>query len=364
MTDDPRSETGTALLRAWGWDHGREVDRAGAESDDTVPARVISQHRGFYRIVTADGDMLAVAPGRMLHRASGRRDLPAVGDWVLARPETDGPATIVAILPRRTEFVRRKAGTESQEQVVAANVDVVFLVSSLNQELNPRRIERYLVATRESGAEPVIVLTKSDLVQDAGSLAAEVRAVAGGADVVVLSNVSGEGIEAIRAHLRPGRTIALLGSSGVGKSTLVNTLAGQELLRTQEIRELDGKGRHTTTHREIYRLACGALLLDTPGMRELGITEAGEGLAETFEELDELVESCRFRDCAHESEPGCAVRAALEAGELTEERWASYIKLRREAAYERRRTDVGAALAEKRRWKQIHKSMREHPKKK
>jgi len=364
MSADRPDESPTELLRAWGWDHSLELDRVEAGIEDAVPARVTSQHRGFYRIMSGAGDLLAVAPGRMLHRAGGRRDLPAVGDWVLVRPETDGPATIVAILPRRTEFVRRKAGTESQEQVVAANVDIVFLVSSLNLELNPRRIERYLVATRQSGAEPVLLLSKADLVSRADEVIDFLREVAGGAAVVAFSNVTGEGVETIRGYLQPGRTIALLGSSGVGKSTLVNTLAGEELLRTQEVREFDDKGRHTTTHREIYRLSCGALLLDTPGMRELGITEADEGLAETFDDVDELVDGCRFRDCAHEREPGCAVRAALEAGDLTEERWASYIKLRKEAAYEKRQTDVGAALAEKRRWKIIHKSMREHPKKK
>lgn len=354
---------GEAALRAWGWTDALAEEIADRQDADLRPARVIAQHRGFWRLAPVEGESLAVAPGKMLYRATGTLGLPAVGDWVLARREADGPATIVEILPRATVFVRRKVGRDSLEQVVAANVDIVFLVTSLNQELNLRRIERYLVATWESGARPVVLLSKADLVPDRDARLQQVVEVASGAEVIAYSIVSGEGVDAIRAFLQPGRTIALLGSSGVGKSTLVNVLAGEELLRTQKIREADDKGRHTTTHREIVRLSCGALLLDTPGMREVGFWGIDEGLRDAFDDVEALVGGCRFRDCTHESEPGCAVRAAMQAGALSAERWESFLKLRKEIAYETRRQDVGAALAEKRRWKGIHKALRKMPKK-
>jgi ribosome biogenesis GTPase len=247
--------------------------------------------------------------------------------------------------------------------VIAANVDVACIVSSLNLELNPRRIERYLVAAWDSGATPVVVLTKADLCDDVDAAVNAVRDVVSGAPIEVVSSVSGIGIESLRKWLAPRRTVVLMGSSGVGKSTLVNTLAGAELLATQDIRDADDKGRHTTTHREIFRLPDGSLLLDTPGMRELGLVEADEGLGETFEDVAALAGRCRFRDCRHDAEPGCAIRAAVEAGELPEERWASYEKLQKETAYEERRRDLGAELAQKRRWKQVHKDLRKMPKK-
>lgn len=359
MSDSAATNPGGRLLD-WGWNDevaaGRELNTA------RPPARVIAQHRGEYRLITPWGDATGVAPGRMLYRASGRRELPAVGDWVLIEPQTDGPATIVEILPRSTQFVRRKSGTESQEQVVAANVDVAFLVTSLNQELSPRRIERYLVAAREGGVQPVVVLTKLDQCADLEAVLAGVVSVAAGVPVVAVSSVTGEGVDSLRDHLRPGETVVLLGSSGVGKSTLVNTLAGEDLLRTQEIRQGDDKGRHTTTHREIFRLPDGVLVLDNPGMRELGLVDAEEGLDETFDDIAEIIAGCRFRDCTHADEPGCAVRPAVESGGISAERWGSYQKLQKEAAYEERRGDVGAALAQKQKWKQIHRDYRKNPK--
>ncbi len=350
------------LLRAWGWDEGwaRLAEVASAEQ---VPARVVAQHRGELRLVAATGELTGVAPGRLLYRATGQRALPAVGDWVLVEPALDGPAVVDEILPRRTEFVRRKPGTEDQEQVVAANVDTAFLVTSANQEFSPRRLERYLVATRDAGAEPVVVLSKIDLARETAPLLAAVRAAAADAPVLPVSARTGEGLEALGAWLRPGDTVALLGSSGVGKSTLLNVLAGREVMRTGRVRASDDRGRHTTTHRQIFRLPCGALLLDTPGMRELGLWGADEGLEETFEDVAEFVARCRFRDCTHEHEPGCAVRAALADGTLSHARWQSYRKLQREAAHEAPRSDRAAAAAERRRWKLIHKQLRPGPKK-
>jgi ribosome biogenesis GTPase len=349
-------------LCPWGWDAGRQFEYD-ESSTELPPARIVAQHRGEYVLEAPWGRTIGVAPGRMQFRAGRGREMPAVGDWVVIEPSDDGPAVIVEILPRRSEFVRRRAGTEDEEQVVAANVDVALLMSSLNQDFNPRRIERYLVAARDSGAKPVVVLTKSDLIDDAVAAVAAVEEVAAGADVVAVSSVDGEGLERLREFLVPGRTVALLGSSGVGKSTLVNTLAGQELLRTQEVRELDDRGRHTTTHREIFLLPDGALMLDTPGMRELGLVEADDGLEETFEDVAEIAGRCRFRDCQHVNEPGCAVREALQSGDLLPQRWESYVKLQKEAAFEVRRRDVGAAQVAKKRWKQIHKDMRRAPKK-
>ena len=348
-------------LQDWGWSDG--VSAGLGEDEKRPPARVIAQHRGEYRLIAPWGEATGVAPGRMLYRATGRRELPAVGDFVLIDPQTDGPATIVEILPRRTQFVRRKSGTESQEQVVAANVDVAFLLTSLNQELNPRRVERYLVAARESGARPVVVLTKLDQCDDIEAALAWVGPATAGAPVVAVSSVTGEGIDELRRHLRPGCTVVLLGSSGVGKSTLVNTLAGEELLRTQEIREADDKGRHTTTHREIFRMPDGVLVLDTPGMRELGLVEAEDGLEETFDDVAAIIDGCRFRDCTHADEPGCAIREAVGSGVISMQRWDSYQKLQKELSYEERRRDLGAALAEKSKWRQIQRDYRKRPKK-
>ncbi len=355
-------DTLTMPLRIWGWDDARQ--RAYVESGSVLPpARVVAQHRGEYVLQAPWGRAIGVAPGRMKHRAARAREMPAVGDWVLVEPANDGPATVREILPRSSEFVRRRAGTEDGEQVVAANVTVAFLMMSLDLNLNPRRLERYLVAAWDSGATPVVVLTKSDLVGDADAIIDEIKVVAAGADVIAVSSVDGVGLDRLRQYLEPGATVALLGSSGVGKSTLVNTLAGEDLLLTQEVREIDNKGRHTTTHREIFLLHDGALVLDTPGMRELGLVEADDGIEETFDDVAVIAGSCRFSDCRHDSEPGCAVREALSDGTLTTERWDSYSKLQKEAAFEVRRRDVGAAQAERKKWKQIHKDYRKIPKK-
>lgn len=353
----------TQHLSDWGWSPDRDDEFRQQASADQAPARVFAQHRGEYRLIVPWGEATGVAPGRMLYAASGRRELPAVGDWVVIEPALDGPATVVGILPRRTCFVRRRAGKESGEQVIAANVDVAFIVTSLNQELSPRRIERYLVAVRESGAAPVVVLTKSDLCADVDAAVEGIRESVSGTPIEVVSSVSGDGLEALRERLEPGRTVVLVGSSGVGKSTLINALAGSDLLATQDIRSADGKGLHTTRHREIFRLPDGVLLLDTPGVREFGLLEADEGLQETFDDVGALAGSCRFRNCTHTGEPGCAVREAIEAGTLSAERWASYEKLQKETHYEVRRRDAGASHAEKKKRKQIHKDLRKRSKK-
>ena len=324
-----------------------------------IPGRVAVQHRGAYDVLTEEGELRCDVPGRLYEEATSPAELPAVGDWVAVAPRPEERAgTVQAVLPRRTKFSRKTAWQASEEQVLAANVDVVLIVSSLNGDLNLRRIERYLTLAWESGARPVLVLTKADLADDVPGGVAAVESVAFGAPVLAVSSVTGEGLDELRSHLRPGVTAALLGSSGVGKSTLVNTLAGEELLLTREIRD-DGKGRHTTTRRELIQLPDGALVIDTPGMREVQLWIADEGLEEAFEDVTALFGQCRFSDCAHDSEPGCAVKEALANGTLAPERWESYLKLQRELAHLERRLDKRAAAEERKRWRALSVFARE-----
>jgi len=328
-----------------------------------VPARVARGDRDRWQVLTPDAVRTAVVTGRFRHDAAGPADFPAVGDWVaLQVPDGDGDAAIHAVLPRTTAFIRRAAGDTTTEQVVAANVDVVFLVCGLDGDFNVRRIERYVAAGWDSGAQPVLVLNKADLADHLEARVAEVQAVAPGVPVVALSALGGDGIDALAPWLGAGRTIALLGSSGVGKSTLANALLGEERQATGAVREVDGRGRHTTTHRELMVMPGGALLLDTPGMRELGLWSSGEGVAEAFADVAELAAACRYRDCMHEREPGCAVRRAVADGSLDADRFASWQKLQKELHWLAVRQDQRLRAAEQSKWKAIHKSMKHHPK--
>jgi ribosome biogenesis GTPase len=321
-------------LESLGWDAGFAAAFRPFHERALVPARVALRHHGPCVLVTTGGALGGMPAGRL------REDeLPAVGDWVAARPlRGERRALIEAVLPRRTAFVRKEPWKRTREQVLAANVDVAFLVAGLGRDLNPRRLERYLMLAWESGAEPVVVLTKSDLSDDAARARALAESVAEGAAVLVTSSVTGEGLSAVRAHLGPGRTGVLLGSSGVGKSTLANRLLGREHFRTRELRR-DERGRHTTTRRELVVVPGGGVLIDTPGLRELQLWSGEESLERTFGEIVRLAASCRFRDCSHVSEPGCRVRAAVEDGSLSAGRLAGYRKLQRElhAVGERRR---------------------------
>jgi ribosome biogenesis GTPase / thiamine phosphate phosphatase len=302
-------------------------------AEGLVPGRVALEHRSRYVVYTAAGERPAVLRGRLRHAAASGGELPVVGDWVaLTAAEGDAPATIDAVLPRASAFVRRAAGRATQAQVVAANVDVVLLVTAVGRDLNPRRLERYLALARESGAEPVIVVSKSDLTGDLAAALSEIGAVALDAPVLGVSSVTGAGIDELRRYLRAGRTAALLGSSGVGKSTLVNALLGHERQHTAAVGD-DGKGRHTTTHRELLPAPGGAWLLDTPGMRELQLWTGEEGLTGAFEDVATLAARCRFADCHHHTEPGCAVRAAVDEGALPADRLESWHKLEAEQRF-------------------------------
>lgn len=296
-----------------------------------VPARVAQEHKHAFVLFSGEGEIAGEILGRLL-KSVRRADLPAVGDWVAIEHRPGGKrASIHAVLPRRTRFSRRAAGEREEEQIVAANIDSVFLLTGLDVDFNVRRIERYLALARGSGARPVIVLNKADACDDIPARLAEVRSVAADTLIHVVSARRGDGMEALAPHLAPGRTVALLGSSGVGKSTLVNRLLGSDRQTIGTVKEDDGRGRHTTTSRELILLPGGALLIDTPGMRELQLWDAaGDGLHFVFPEVLELAARCRFGNCSHGSEPGCAVRAALGSGELSVERYASFEKLRKE----------------------------------
>lgn len=344
------------MLKSYGWSDALQNAFAPYAAQGLVPGRIVVQQRGGYRLITEAGEIEARATGPLMKAASdiGR---PTAGDWVAveARPgETTG--LVHAVLPRRTAFIRKASGPRAGAQVVAANVDVALLVASLNANLNPRRLERYLATTHESGARPVIVLTKSDLAEFLDEDVAEIEAIALGAPVLAISAKTGQGLAALDDHLRPGQTAVLLGSSGAGKSTLLNVLAGEERMATREVRAADDRGRHTTSHRELVLLPSGALILDTPGMRELGLWDADEGVAATFADIAALADQCRFRDCGHGEEPGCAVRAALDDGSLDPGRLYNYEKLQAELAHDRRRQDPVAAQESKKLWTSRHKA--------
>lgn len=359
-------------LKDYGWNEYFEekMMKSNTCSLSMQPARIIADYGQMFRVVTETGEVLVSRPIRKVENDTQI----AVGDWVILKKtqkddiddpyyseqhaETQ-PFQVCSVLDRKTKISRAAAGIEVKEQIVAANVDTVFLIQSLNRDFNMRRLERYLIAAWESGAVPVVVLTKSDCCDDVADKLNIVYATCPGVEVHVISCVTGEGIKGIRKYFTSGKTVALLGSSGVGKSTLVNTLAGKELLKTQEIREDDSRGRHTTTHRELLLLPEGGLILDTPGMRALSLWEADTGMEVMFGDVEELTKLCRFHDCKHLTEPDCAVREAIDNGKLEMKRWESWLKLQKEFAHLEAKKEGKLRLQEKNFGKQIAKFKKE-----
>jgi ribosome biogenesis GTPase len=358
----PATVTSPPGLADLGWSPAFALAHAPHAALGREPARVVAEDRGSYQVLAASGELRAAVSGRFRFDADNDpAAFPAVGDWVAVEGGMSGETVIHAVLPRRSALVRQASGKRTEAQVVGANLDVVFVVASLNGDLNLRRLERYVAAAWESGAEPIVLLSKADLGTGIDEVLFAVGGVAAGATTLVVSSFDGRGVDEVRERIGPGRTVAFVGSSGVGKSTLLNKLAGEDRALVRDIREDDARGRHTTTRRELHLLPGGGLVLDTPGMRELALWDT-DGLEQTFTDVDEIVARCRFGNCRHNGEPGCAIAAALADGSLAVDRHDSWQKLQRETAHHERRVDALARAEERRKWKAIGKSVTKHMK--
>lgn len=340
------------VLAALGWSafQQQQLNRSPIEAGCAV-GRVVEVQRELVLVADGRDDFWATLAGRFRHEAVISADFPAVGDWaVVRRPAGDGRGVVLRLFERRSKF-SRKAPETGLEQTLVANVDLALIVAAAGHDLNLRRVERYLAMVWESGAAPAVVINKSDVAEDIASAIDDVRSVSPGVRVLATSALDGEGVEEVRALVRPGQTAVLLGSSGVGKSTLVNALVGEGVQAVSQVSGHKDKGRHTTTSRKLIILPGGGMIIDTPGMRELQLLDVEEGVSQAFDDIEQIVARCRFTDCQHRAEPGCAVRAALQSGALDADRYASYRKLQREAAYEARQSDARLMRAEKEVWK-------------
>ncbi len=333
-------------------------------SNGLMIGRIASEYKNKYRIYTERGEFTGQISGKQRYLARSSEDFPVVGDWVAISHHNHNEAVIHGILPRKSKFSRKTAGKVTSEQIIAANIDIVFLVNALNQDFNLRRMERYLTLVWESGANPIIILSKADICTDLQEKLSQVESVAFGVPELVISAMMNTGLDQVKKHIPEDKTIALLGSSGAGKSTLVNALLGKEVQRVNEVREKDDKGKHTTTTRDLFLLPGGGIIIDTPGMRELQLWQADQGLSQTFEDVMYYAGQCRFRDCSHRNEPDCAVRNALNNGELDRKRYENYVKMQKELAYLSRKENKSELLSEKERIKKLHRTMRQSGKSK
>jgi ribosome biogenesis GTPase len=336
-----------------GWNSKFEQKFEQYKTNGFVPARIIAEHKSLYQALDSKGELTAELSGKYRFQAAGKIDYPTVGDWVAIARHDHDKGIIHALIPRRSAFIRKEAGQRTAEQVVATNIDIVFIVSGLDNNHNINRIERYLTMTYESGAAPIILLNKCDLCDYLDTVIGEVESRAIGVPVIALSAATGEGFDRLVTHLQTGKTAAFLGSSGVGKSSIINRLLGENRLKVNSVREDDSRGHHTTTHRELIVLPNGGIVIDTPGMRELQVWGDESGLAAAFDDIEDIARNCRFRDCNHHDEPGCAVKAAICNGSLKEERFQSYLKLKKELRYLEAKQVMKASAIEKMRWKRI-----------
>ena len=331
-----------------------QVNKLNITSEDLIPGRVTEVQKELYKIVTEYGENSGKLKGSLFYNDKIYSVYPTIGDFVLVKHNPLGEDVIYRVLERKSKFSRLDSFNKV-EQLVAANFDYVFIMLSLNNDFSLKRTERYLTAAWKSGALPVIIMTKLDLCDNYSLQKAEIEKIAPSVPIIAVSSISGEGLEELWSYIEPYKTVVFLGSSGIGKSTLVNALCGEEIMKVNTIREDDSKGRHTTTHRQLIKLKNNAMIIDTPGMRELGMWDATQGLEIAFDEIGELSKQCRFRDCMHEKEPGCAVRNALESGELPKERWDNYTKLKKEARFAESKENIGIRLKEKAKWKSMSK---------
>lgn len=346
-------------LMELGWSSSLQHSFDQLTRPDLAPARVISVLKDHYRVCAENGERLARLSGRYSYEVEIRSELPATGDWVAVKITGASRAVIHHVLPRRTKISRKVAGRQVEEQVIAANIDTVFIVSALTQEFNLRRLERYLALVWDGGAQPVIVLNKADLASNMDETADELGFIAPGAPVHVTSAAENSGLESLQPYLTPGQTVAFIGSSGVGKSTILNRLLGSNVQPTLPVREHDDRGRHTTTSRELFALPGGGMVIDTPGMRELQLWHIEDGVASVFDDIDRLAVGCRYRDCSHKTEPDCAVRRAVDTGLLERGRLENFFKLQAEQAFLDSKLDVHAALAAKARARSLCKAVRD-----
>lgn len=344
-------------LRKLGWNETLESEFITYKEDGYIAARVSSEFKHMYRLISEHGDLTGEISGKLRHLAVEREDYPAVGDWVVIKPRLeDRMATIHAILPRNSKISRKVAGNNTDEQIIATNLNTILLVTALNNDFNLRRLERYLTVAWESGANPIIVLSKSDLCDDLDSKIMEVEAISFGVPVIAISSVAKTGFDKLKTYLKVGETIALIGSSGVGKSTLINELYGSNIQEIKETRTGDDRGKHTTTNRELILLPEGGVIIDTPGMRELQLWETDLSMSDTFKEIEELANQCYFRDCKHEGEPNCAVKEAIDNGSLDISRYRNFKKMQKELAYLERRERQKAKLQDKSEKKRLMKN--------